>query len=46
MQPEDEPQARQHIHEAAPVVLASSIPVVSGGACTEEGSQVQEQQLC
>lgn len=46
VQLEDEPQARQHIHEAPPVMLAGGAPVVPGGACTEEGSQVQEQQLC
>lgn len=45
VQLEEEPQARQHIHEASPVMLASGAPVVPGGACTEEGSQVQKQQL-
>ena len=45
MQLEGHPQAGQHIHEAPPVMLASSSPVMPGSACTEDGGQVQEQQL-
>ena len=45
MQPEDQPQAWQHIRQPPPVMLASGSPVMPGSACTEEGSQVQEQQL-
>ena len=38
MQPEDEPQAGQQIHEPPPVKLASGDPVMPCSACAEEAS--------
>lgn len=45
VQLEQQPHTGQQVHEASPVVLTSTVPVVLGSACAEETSQVQKQQL-